>query len=226
MTTDEVRAARERLGLTPGQMAREYGVTEGEVRLWERRPGTIPKLYARRLAWEVAARDQEQRLAAAGLPRCERVELLATHVTRATGREEARVLEELAAHGETCALCQARDRFARTLPPLPKPPQSVWMDAWDAFDGALSPFPAWVRAAAYGAAIGTAFGAVAALGGAAGSGFRDSLGESLLLVGGYALFCALLWIGADSSERARARKRARARASASPSSPATGDRTA
>ena len=70
--------------------------------------------------------------------------------------ELERLLSEADTHAKTCAICQRREAFAKTLPPLPAPPMSLWVRTLVVVFGGIERLPKWARPAAVGAlAIGT-----------------------------------------------------------------------
>lgn len=151
MNPQEVRSARECLGLTHEQLAAEYGVTEGEVRLWEVKAGGIPKRYALQLAWDAALRKQEEAMAASGLPECAWLRDQQDRMPGDPKKQEVWV-GEIRTHVEGCETCQAREQFAEGLPPLPEPPMPGWVKVVGRFVDIVDRLPRWARPAAYGAA--------------------------------------------------------------------------
>ncbi len=144
----DVRAARERLGLTPEALAAELSVTEGEVRAWEGGTIRVPAQMRRWMEWYVARAEWDAHMEASGLPACGWVADARDRVLHATGSSQIALAKELVAHMEACTTCQARNAWAReNLPPPPDPP-ATGAARLIALIGRL---PGWARPATFGA---------------------------------------------------------------------------
>jgi len=145
----DVRAAREKLGLTPEQFAAELYVTEREVRAWESGGLRLPKRMRKSIEYHVARAEWDARMEASGLPVCAWMEEAVPKFVHATsGSEKVKRLKEVTAHAEACECCQARSKWAREhLPPPPAPPPT-WSERAMTAIGRL---PEWAQPAAYGA---------------------------------------------------------------------------
>lgn len=154
MDAVEAVAARERLGLSPEQLAAELGVTEKEVRAWEADRIHISKRLARQLAWRAAVAEREAALEASGLPECEWVQAWQAKPKPQKTKALTEHFEALNAHAEECSVCQARADYAEQhLPPLPDPPAPGWVNALQWFIGSVEKVPKWARPAVYGGVI-------------------------------------------------------------------------
>lgn len=103
----DLQRARETLGVTHRELAEYADVTPNDVVRWEQ-CDEVPREFERELALALWALQIEAALRASGLPECPEV-----------GRrgEEAAPdpadVEGLRAHLESCAVCGARERYAR-----------------------------------------------------------------------------------------------------------------
>lgn len=118
MSGAEFRAARERVGLSPAEIAAVYGTSVDTVLGWEVGRGTVPLRVERDLLeirGVVAIGDEVQRrVAAAGFPQCS---WLDSHPDL--------TMEAFRAHARTCPTCHARDQFALDLERQTEPP-GLW----------------------------------------------------------------------------------------------------
>ncbi|HEU0053073.1 MAG TPA: helix-turn-helix transcriptional regulator [Longimicrobium sp.] len=153
MTTDEVRAARERLGLSREQLAEEMDVPPETIRDWEEHTGAISRSDAGILAWLVALKEREEQLAAAGIAPCPwREEWAEREISFETAEAHVAAVKR---HEKGCELCQARARYEKQLPPIPDPvggESGIWRLLSHYLD-AVDRLPAWARPAAHGAAL-------------------------------------------------------------------------
>lgn len=149
----DVRAARERLGLTTEALAATLHVTEGEVRGWEN--GSIrPRRKMRfQLEYLVARADWGAGMTASGLPGCEWLETrLPRFVHGGFDREQIALGKEIVHHMQACEACRARTAWAREhLPPPPQPPATGFGRLFAATLAAIDRLPKWARPAAFGA---------------------------------------------------------------------------
>ena len=145
MTGDELRAARERLGVPPADLAARAGVAADALAGWE--ASAVPRAVAHRLDLALWELERDAALAKSGLPHCEWVARFAA-LPEGPGKDPW-LLEQ---HIGRCRKCQARGRYLEEhVRPRPVGPWLAW----------LPPLP---RAALAGAAQGViVVGAVAAL---------------------------------------------------------------
>lgn len=155
MTPAEVAAAREELGLSPEGLAAELGVSPREARAWEAGTHAIDRRSAERLAFHLALTRTHKALEAAGLPECAWLAEWNHRPFPETSRAVRRHVGEMEEHVAACERCRARDAYAAEhLPPLPPVPRADgWMGVLDAFAGQVKRLPAWLRPAAWGAAV-------------------------------------------------------------------------
>jgi hypothetical protein len=164
MTSEDLAAARERLGMNPGELADELAVAEAEVRGWEAGTVRIPRRVAGDVAFRVAVAEQDAALRDAGLPDCPWVVEWDAEPDAPTPEAEVARLERFDEHAAACAVCLARERYAEEhLPPLPSPPMPAGMRFWMAAALTLERLPAWARPAAAGAALLFAISAIRAV---------------------------------------------------------------
>ncbi|SOD02504.1 hypothetical protein SAMN05216486_10397 [bacterium JGI 053] len=149
----DVRAARERLGLTTEALAATLHVTEGEVRGWEN--GSIrPRRKLRfQLEYLVARADWDAGMTASGIPDCAWLEArLPGFVYGGFDRAQIALGKEIVRHMEACAACRARTAWAREhLPPPPQPPATGFGRLFAATVAGIDRLPKWARPAAFGA---------------------------------------------------------------------------
>jgi hypothetical protein len=132
MTGPEMRAARERLGVSRAELAARGGVGDDDLERWE--AASVPRSAGFRLdraLWEL---ERAAALAESGLTPCPWVAQFAAQP--GGPRKDPWTLER---HIAQCSVCQARGRFLEKRL-RPRPPHPAW--AW---------LPAVVRAALVGA---------------------------------------------------------------------------
>src|SRR5687767_5849729 len=118
MTAADVSHAREVLRLTQSQLAAELGTIPDIIAGFETGRVRVPTRIAKQLRWRVALEEQERALEAAGLGPCpDSVALIERF--RAPGADLVALSKSFDAHTAACPHCQARERFAQSLPPLP-----------------------------------------------------------------------------------------------------------
>lgn len=126
MTGADVRAARERLGLTVEQTAAELGAEVAAVSAWEAGARRVPREAASTMEMRLAFAERERILAESGLRPCEKAEEMDRAMLELEDDEFIPASEAARAHAESCHRCQ---RIARYLeehaPPIPEPPMSV-----------------------------------------------------------------------------------------------------
>lgn len=146
MNADELRAARETLGLSPVDFAVRYDLTPQIVDTLERGRARVPKRVARLVAWDAALARREAVMAASGLAECEVMQALERRIEAAQGDAKAveRAATAMGSHEERCALCLERERYAdEHAGPLPEAPTPGWIRALGAVEGLLGRLPAW-----------------------------------------------------------------------------------
>lgn len=145
MTGSELKAARERLGLRPVDLAVELGLPVNAYSDLEARSDRpIPKRYADHVGFSVARLDQEEALAASGLPACEELERLLATDTPDSFNAQVRLGERLGKHVGGCTTCQAREAFiARRFPDAPRPPMPFWVRAMGQIGDFVGRQPRW-----------------------------------------------------------------------------------
>jgi hypothetical protein len=154
MTSAELVAARQRLGLTPDQLAAELGIPPHAYRACEAGRAALPRRQAQVVAYRVAAVERDAALTASGLPECAWIAAWDRRAPAADARLEATVrhLEEARAHAAACPTCQAREQFVRErFPDMPAPPVPGWMRAAGVVGDWVRARPAWARPALVGA---------------------------------------------------------------------------
>lgn len=155
MNSMELAAARQRLGLTPDELAAELDIPPHAYRACEAGRAQLPRRTARTLAFLVAAEERRAALEASGLPSCEWIAEWdrRSPPDAATPAAMMHHLEEAQTHEAGCAVCQARDRFVRErFPDMPTPPLPGWMRLAAATVDWFDARPAWARPALFGAA--------------------------------------------------------------------------
>lgn len=152
MTAAEVRHARELLRLSQGDLAAELGVVPDVVAAFETGAVRVPPRIAKILRWRVAIEENERALEAAGHGPCQE-SLVLLNRFHAPGADPMATVKAFEAHAAACRQCQAREAFARTLPPLPDPPSSPTGRAFNAFVAFTERLPGWARPAVWGAVL-------------------------------------------------------------------------
>jgi transcriptional regulator with XRE-family HTH domain len=151
MTGTEVKAARERMGLTPEQLAEEMGVPAVALRNWEDGSVKPPGGTEQDLAFTEAVLERRAALAASGLPECAWVmeweqQAEAENLDRITEQ-----LERLNEHSAACPTCNARERYLdEHFPPLPERYRSPAIRVLFGVMTAIDRLPRWLQPAAMG----------------------------------------------------------------------------
>jgi transcriptional regulator with XRE-family HTH domain len=159
----DVRAVRERLGLTPEALAATLQVTEREVRGWEDGSIRPDRRILRQLEYLDAKAEWDAGMAAAGVSECEWLKprlLRLEHL--GAGKEQVALVNEIVSHAETCEACRARNEWARDHPP-PMPPTAGFGRVIQATGTGIGRLPEWARPAAFGAVVVAAITSVRAL---------------------------------------------------------------
>ncbi len=195
MTAEDLARARTLLGLSPGELAAEIGLTEPVVRAWEEGSLRIPRQYAIQIVWRAAVAERQAALASSGLPECEWVARW-MDVTPPAGTGQRGHIDALRRHATMCPQCTARARFIeQNFPPMPELPTPTFVRAMRSATKALERFPRWLRLAVVASLAAGAFSALQ-VAGLVASGEPPSLGKALLLIGGMMVFGA--YIGATA----------------------------
>ncbi|MGQ0713972.1 MAG: helix-turn-helix domain-containing protein [Gemmatimonadaceae bacterium] len=180
MTAEDLARARSLLGLSPGELAAEIGLTEHVVRAWEEGSLRIPRQYALQIAFRAAIAERQAALATSGLPECGWVARWMHGAPQGPG--ERQHFEALRRHAATCPDCTARARFIEhNFPPMPDLPVPAVVKAARTAANWLEKRPPWLGAAAVGAVALGVF-TVLRVGGMAVNGEAPSAGGALLLI--------------------------------------------
>jgi hypothetical protein len=152
MTATDLTRARALLGLSPGELAAEIGLTEPVVRAWEDGSLRIPQQYAIQIVWRAAVAERQAALASSGLPECAWVTTWMDAAPPRGGAAQREHLDALRRHAAVCPHCTARARFVeQNFPPMPDLPVPPAVRALRAAGTMLKRFPGWLRAAVVGA---------------------------------------------------------------------------
>lgn len=191
MTAEDLARARALLGLSPGELAAEMGLTEPVVRAWEDGSLRIPREYAIQIVWRAAVAERQAALASSGLPECTWVARW-MDVAPPRGPAQREHLETLRRHAAACPQCTARARFIEeNFPPMPDLPVPTPLRVLRAAGKALKRLPQWLRAAAVGA-VAVGIFTILRVAGMAIAGEAPSPVEALLLIIGSILGGAYL----------------------------------
>ncbi|MBK6781203.1 MAG: hypothetical protein IPG75_16940 [Gemmatimonadetes bacterium] len=151
MTGLDLERRRMALGWTADQVGEALGEHTEQVEQWERIRGALPGSVARRVEWVLACLERQRAFEAAGLPACTVAGAILEGVDVGDADAFMRAGEEAERHTAGCAVCQARARFAETLPPLPPMPLGPLMRAIGALHEWNATLPAWLRPGVWGA---------------------------------------------------------------------------
>jgi hypothetical protein len=193
MTAEDLTRARALLGVSPGELAAEMGLTEPVVRAWEDGSLRIPRQYAIQIAWRAAVAERQAALAASGLPECTWVaRWMDVAPPRGVGQREH--FDALRRHAAVCPQCTARARFIeQNFPPMPDLPVPTPVRALRAAGKVLKRLPPWLRTTVVGAVVVGVF-TILRVAGMTVAGEAPSLLDALTLIGG--LIIAGAYLGA------------------------------
>jgi hypothetical protein len=183
MTAEDLTRARALLGLSPGELAAEIGLTEPVVRAWEDGSLRIPREYAIQIVWRAAVAERQAALASSGLPECTWVArwMDLAPPSSAAQREH---LEALRRHAAACPQCTARAHFIeQNFPPMPELPIPAPVRVLRIAGKLLKRLPQWLRAAVVGAFAVGVFTILRVVGMAIGGDGPSPL-DALLLIAG------------------------------------------
>lgn len=124
MTGIELQRRRVSLELSTDRLAEALGEPRDAVERWEQMPKELPRSLSRRLEWVLANEEHERLMSASEIDECSWVEERLKDLEHLPAKEVAARLREVNEHSRTCAVCQRRQAFAATLPPLPPMPMS------------------------------------------------------------------------------------------------------
>ncbi|HJU67771.1 MAG TPA: hypothetical protein VJ650_05930 [Gemmatimonadaceae bacterium] len=157
MTAEDLARARAVLGLSPGELAAEIGLTEPVVRAWEDGSLRIPHQYAIQIVWRAAVAERQAALASSGLPECTWVSRWMDAAPPPGAGAQRDHLDALRRHAAVCPHCTARARFVeQNFPPMPDLPIPPALRALRTVGTTLKRLPVWLRATAVGAvAVGS-----------------------------------------------------------------------
>jgi hypothetical protein len=152
MTAEDLTRARAVLGLSPGELAAEIGLTEPVVRAWEDGSLRIPQQYAIQIVWRAAVAERQAALASSGLPECTWVTRWMDSAPPPGAGAQREHLDALRRHAAVCPHCTARARFVeQNFPPMPDLPIPPAVRALRTAGTALKRLPVWLRATVVGA---------------------------------------------------------------------------
>lgn len=152
MTAEDLTRARAVLGLSPGELAAEIGLTEPVVRAWEDGSLRIPQQYAIQIVWRAAVAERQAALASSGLAECTWVSRWMDAAPPPGAAAQRQHLDALRRHAAVCPYCTARARFVeQNFPPMPNLPVPSAVRVLRAAGTALGRFPLWLRATVVGA---------------------------------------------------------------------------
>lgn len=122
MEPSEIAAAREALGLSITDFAREMCITPDEVRAMEQGSTRVPTRLAKDVARRLVYAEREAVIRSSGLPECDTAEDMHSRMEAAPDAEKMMAIgETLIAHAEQCAACQARADYLKVhAPPIPE----------------------------------------------------------------------------------------------------------
>lgn len=152
MTGLDLERRRRALGWTADQLGEAVGEHAEQVGQWERIGGALPGSVARRVEWALALEERQRAMVAAGLPECPVAEGIFAALPAGDTEAFNRAVEAAELHAGACEACQARARFAETLPPLPPPPLGPLFRAIGGLHQWNQGLPAWLRPGVWGAA--------------------------------------------------------------------------
>ncbi len=152
MSAEELTRARTVLGLSPGELAADIGLTEPVVRAWEDGSLRIPQHYAIQIVWRAAVAERQAALASSGLPECAWVTRWMDSAPPLGAGAQREHLDALRRHAAVCPHCTARARFVeQNFPPMPDLPIPPTVRALRTAGSALKRLPVWLRVTVIGA---------------------------------------------------------------------------
>ena len=174
------------LGLSPGELAAEIGMTEPVVRAWEDGSLRIPQQYAIQIVWRAAVAERQAALASSGLPECGWVTRWMDAAPPQGGTAQRAHFDSLRRHAAVCPHCTARARFVeQNFPPMPDLPVPPTVRVLRAAGAALKRLPQWVRAAVVGSVAVGALTIVRVAGMAVGGEGPSPLNALVLIAGSF-----------------------------------------
>jgi hypothetical protein len=183
MTAEDLTRVRALLGLSPGELAAEMGLTEPVVRAWEDGSLRIPQQYAIQIVWRAAVAERQAALASSGLPECTWVARW-MDVAPPRGPAQRGHLDALRRHAAVCPHCTARAHFIeQNFPPMPDLPVPAPIRALRAAGKVLKRLPQWLRATVVGA-VAVGLFAILRVAGMTIAGEAPSLVDATLLIAG------------------------------------------
>ena len=184
MTAADLARARALLGLSPGELAAEIGMTEPVVRAWEDGSLRIPQQYAIQIVWRAAVAERQAALASSGLPECTWVARWMDATPPQGNAAQRAHFDALRRHAAVCPHCTARARFVeQNFPPMPDLPVPPTLRALRAAGTALRRLPQWLRATVVGS-VGIGALTIVRIAGMAVGGEGPAPVDALLLIGG------------------------------------------
>ena len=191
MTAEDLTRARALLGLSPGELAAEIGLTEHVIRAWEDGSLRVPREYALQIAFRAAIAERQAALASSGLAECPWVSRW-MEGSPAAGPGQRQHFDALRRHAAACPACTARARFIEeNFPPMPELPVPAVMRATRAAGKWLDKRPRWLRAVVVGAGAMGLF-TILRIAGLSMNGEAPSAADGLLLLAGGILTGAYL----------------------------------
>ena len=153
MTGIELRQRRTELGLSVNDLSQMVSAPAGAIERCEELGAPLPKTLSRRIDWILANEERRQVMKANGIDECPWLERYQQGMAGAGVKDMEDRLRELQTHVKACPLCQRRQAFASTLPPLPPPPLSPLVRILFAIVEQVQRLPKWARPAAVGALL-------------------------------------------------------------------------
>lgn len=161
MTAFDFAAVRARIADVDSELAANLGVTTARLELWRSGRQSVPPHQQRLLQFFAASADRVRALEASGLPECEWLRRFDATELPDESDAVAERFKELGSHLDSCAVCQARERFANErCGRMPSYPLGGWMSGI----AVVERLPEVLRPAVYGAVILVAIVTLRALG--------------------------------------------------------------
>jgi len=141
MTGSQLKAAREKLAVTPDALAAKAGLSVDALAHWENTE--VPANEAARIDWLLWELERDKALADSGLPECDWMNWWNARPASADGLQNTPTADE---HVASCSACQARMQYVKDhVRPAPLGTAPA--------DRLLAHVPGWLWAAIAGAAI-------------------------------------------------------------------------